>query len=85
LKNGGPELVRTLYELRCEIWINKIMPEDWGTGLICPIFKKGDKLNCSNYRGIMLLNVAYKVLSAILRKRLNSYVEEIHGEYQCGF
>jgi hypothetical protein len=85
LKNGGPELIRTLHKLICEIWVNETMPEDWGTSLICPIFKKGNKLNCSNYRGIMLLNVAYKVFSAILQKRLNSYAEEILGEYQCEF
>jgi hypothetical protein len=47
LKNGGPELIRTLQELICDIWVKETMPEDWGTGLICPILKKGDKLNCS--------------------------------------
>jgi sorting nexin-29 len=49
------------------------MPKEWNTYLVCPIFKKGDKLECKNYRGITLLNIAYKVLSCIIL------------EYQCGF
>jgi hypothetical protein len=68
LECGGPDLVRYLHRLINEIWEREEMQEEWKTGLICPILKKGDKLKCSNYRGITLLNVAYKVFSGICRE-----------------
>ena len=68
-----------IYGLICKIW-------GWRKKcLMCPIFKKGNKANCSTYRGITLLSCVYKVFSNVLMKRLNSYAEEILNEYQSGF
>ena len=54
-------------------------------GLICPIHKKGHRLDCSNFRGITLLNTAYEVLFRILFSRLRSLTKTFVGEYQGGF
>ena len=61
------------------------MPSDWLDSLICPIHKKGHRFDCSNYRGITLLNTAYKVLSRILFSRLRQLTDAFFGEYQGGF
>lgn len=61
------------------------MSEKWHTAIICPKHKKGDKLQCNNYRGISLLNVCYKVLANILHRQLVPYAEESLGVYQCVF
>jgi hypothetical protein len=47
--------------------------------------KKRDKSACQNYRGIILLNVSYRILPVILVKQIIVYAEDILGEYQCGF
>jgi hypothetical protein len=53
--------------------------------IIVPIYKKGDKNDCNNYRGISLFSTAYKIVSNILLARLMPYVDEITGDHQCGF
>jgi len=53
--------------------------------IITPIYKKGDKTDCSNYRGISFSSTIYKILSNILLSRLTPYAEEITGDHQYGF
>jgi hypothetical protein len=48
------------------------------------IHKKEDKLSFSNYRGISLVHVRYKVFTNILHRRLVPYTGESLGHYQCG-
>jgi len=50
-----------------------------------PIYKKGNKTDCNNYRGISLLLSTYKILSSILLSRLTSYAEEIMGTISVDF
>jgi hypothetical protein len=85
IKNASRELKKRLCALICKIWKDEKMPDDWKVGLIVPLFKEGDKMKCENYRGITLLNVAYKILSSIILERFKEYLKEILGKYQCGF
>ena len=61
------------------------MTEEWKESIIVPIYKKGDKTDCTNYRGTKILPCMYKILSNKLLSRLTPYAEEITGDYQCGF
>ena len=70
IKNTSRELKMRLHALICKIRRDEKMPDDWKVGLIVPLFKKGGKMECENYRGIMLLKVVYKILSSIILERL---------------
>jgi len=61
------------------------MPEPCEESIIVPIYKKGDKTDCSNYRHVSLLPTTYKIVFNILLSRLTPYAEEIIGDHQCGF
>jgi len=85
LKLRGQSLTKNLHNLIQQIWIKKKAPKDWNESLICPIFKKGNRNKVENYRGIILLNSGYKILSLIILKILQIYTDEIVGNYQSGF
>jgi len=72
-------------ELIKSIWNKEELHEEWKESMIVPIYKKGDKTDCSNYRGISLLSSTYKILSNILPSRLTPYAEKITGGHQYGF
>ena len=38
------------------IWNKEELPEEWKESINVPIYKEGDKTDCSNYRGISLLS-----------------------------
>jgi len=49
------------------------------------IYKKGEKSECSNYRGISILNTAYKTLATTINNRLKTYTEDLLSQEQNGF
>jgi hypothetical protein len=59
------------------IWNKEELPHQWKESIVVPIHKKGDKTECSNYRGISLLLTSYKIVSNILLSRLIPYADEI--------
>jgi len=61
------------------------MPKEWNELIIVPIYKKDNKTDCSNYRGISLFSTTYKILSKSCCQGLTPYAEEIIGDHQCGF
>jgi len=46
-----------------------------------PIYKRGDRDRCENYRGIALGNAAYKILSNIKLGKTKPCIEKVMGDY----
>ena len=53
--------------------------------IIVPIFKKKDKMDLANYRGISLLSLAGTVFCTIIQTRIQKKTEETLSESQAGF
>jgi hypothetical protein len=85
IQAAGNTLHSEIHKLINCMWSKEELPEQWKESIIVPIYKKGDKTDCSNYRGISLLSTSYKILSNILLSRLTPYVDKIIGDHQCGF
>ena len=66
---------------------NNVTAYEWFISIIAPIHKKGSKMDPDNYRGISLISCLYKLLTAILNKRIASFCEEnnILSKAQLGF
>jgi Reverse transcriptase (RNA-dependent DNA polymerase) len=77
----APSCVDALEEVIQLAWTSETLPECWIIG----VYKKGDKLDCTNYRGNCLLNVAYKVFAKVLYDRLLPYANAVVQHYRAGF
>ena len=53
IKAGGSTIRGEIYKLIISIWNKERMPEEWKESIIVPIYKKGDKTDCNNHRGII--------------------------------
>ncbi|EYB91134.1 hypothetical protein Y032_0210g2145 [Ancylostoma ceylanicum] len=88
-KAPGPDGIpmeawRSLGELGLQ-WLTKFfnnitrsakIPEAWKDSIIVPIFKrKGDVMDCANYRGIKLIAHTMKIYEGLLDMRLRDMVE----------
>ena len=84
-KKGGERIVLLLKDLFKNIWREEAVPDEWRTSILLPFHKKGDKLVCSNYRGISLLCIGLKILEAILLARFDDLYDSYARDNQAGF
>ena len=81
-------ILRELHRLTNLIWRQgKVPRRQWKDAVITVLHKKGDKMECGNYRGISLVSHAGKVLLKVVARRLSAYCEAkgLLPEEQCGF
>ena len=79
IKAGGKTIRPAIHKLTKSISNKEELPEEWKESIIVPMYKKSNKTDCSNKRGISVLSTMNKILSSILLSRLTSHAEEIIG------
>ena len=87
-QEGKPSfnIVRTLTLLFHNIQMNGAHEEvNFALGWICPIYKKKDRTEISNYRPIILLNTNYKILTKVLAIQLFDEINSLVHQDQTGF
>jgi hypothetical protein len=72
-------LTASIKSLINSIWKKEELPDQWKESFIIPAYKKDDKNDCSDYRGISLLLSSYKKQSNVL-SWLSPYIDEIIGD-----
>lgn len=87
LKLTGNVSIGFMTKLFNVIFDEGIYPDEWSKAIIVPIFKKGDKNETNNYRGVSLLSLVSKCYTAVLNKRLVNWIDvnEKLTEAQAGF
>ena len=97
-KASGPDDIRNEYikyekqnlklvlnQLFNMIYDIDIYPVNWSTGVIVPIYKKGDMDNPANYRGITLKCAMSKLFTFMLNRRINEWPKKFNILSQAQF
>ena len=85
LQAGGETMIDVLLNICNKIWQTGEWPTPWTQSLIITLPKKGNLLQCQNYRTISLISHASKVMLKILLNKLTPQAETIIAEEQAGF
>ena len=79
------DAVKVLHSTCQQIWKTQQWPQDWKRSVFIPISKKGNAKECSNYRTIVLISHASKVMFKILQARLQQYVNQELSDVRAEF
>ena len=78
-------MIDVLLNICNKIWQTGEWPTPWTQSMVITLPKKGNLLQCQNYRTISLISHASKVMLKILLNRLTPQAETIIAEEQAGF
>ena len=82
----GFNVIKVITETFLDIQTHGVDPKcDFALGWMCPIYKKKDPTEISNYRPITLLNTDYKLLTKVLAIQLMDHIEALIHKDQAGF
>ena len=77
--NELPDAVDDLIDLTTAIWNTETAPEDYATGIVILLYKKGSKEDYKNYRGIWLGGQSTKIESSCARAHSSVPQSTVNG------
>ena len=82
LEDENAKFLKRLFD---KIWAQERVPDEWLKGIIVKLPKKGDLMDCNNWRGITLLVVASKIFARGIFERTQGSLEGVLRKQQAGF
>ena len=84
LDNIYPEFIKYIPDSLIKVitkFFNRILettgvPDEWAISIYQPVFKKGNRINPNNYRGISLSSCLCKLFTALLTERIQIDLEK---------
>jgi len=65
----------------CNIMLKcQLMPDNWKTKAITPVFKKGVRTDPNNYRPIAVSTTFYRIFTCIIGQRLTEYLHKVQPD-----
>ena len=75
LKECAPEIAPILTHIFNKSISSGVLPNDWRTANISPIFKKGERYKASNYRPVSLTSICSKLLEHIFVSNITNHYD----------
>ncbi|KAH0822734.1 hypothetical protein GEV33_000056 [Tenebrio molitor] len=76
LSNCAAELSVPLSVLMKQSFRSGVLPPDWRSAIVRPIFKKGDKFDATNYRPVSLTSLVVKAMESIIYDQQHGFLPD---------
>lgn len=83
LKHGPKVLFELLAYIFTLFYQEQDLPQEWTEAYMSNIYKKGDRKDCNNYRGLSVVNSISRVYGRLIRDKIEKEMRDI--EEQNGF
>lgn len=87
LSNAADSLALPITLLFRKSLIEGKIPEDWRCAHVCPVFKKGSKMQTNNYRPVSLTCITCKLMETLVREQVIDHLQSnnLISDKQHGF
>ena len=80
IKAGGNQVIEEVHKICEDIGNTGRWPQDWCKSTLIMFPKKGNKMECANYRSIGLIPHICKIMLNIVQERMSGALEEHMSE-----